>query len=100
MTLEPQITNTRLFREFLDKTEQIGALQRLLVMQGSSTLAEQLGRLELALRGVREGLEEWSRHRCPRSVSLLVYELLADLVETLHEVVDLFPVLGDVSLVE
>ena len=80
---------TLLITAFLEKAQQVGALQATLAANGQAESAQRLSQLELALRRVREELVGLSETPQPTNADLLIaYDAIVDLIAAVEEIMD------------
>lgn len=92
-TVEPQVLQVPdaalLITAFLEKAQQVGALQATLAANGRPELAQRLSRLKLALRRVREELAGLSETPQPTNADLsIAYDAIADLIAAVEEIMN------------
>ena len=84
-----RVVDKSLFVEFLEKEQQIKALQTTLFANGQTKLAQRLRKLELALGNVREKLVELSESIQPTDAELVAaYDSVIDLIKIVDEILD------------
>jgi hypothetical protein len=93
-----------LITAFLEKAQQVSALQATLTANGRPELAQRLSRLELAIRRVQEELAGLSETPQPTNTDLsIAYDVIADLIAAVEEIMDqqgaFTDLLGNVPLV-